>query len=207
MIGRGTVRRRTIGLRRRSIGARRRGSVRRILSANFKVWHGIVILSGLFLLAGSGLVLAGAGSGLFPQGNIRLASAWTNNSIDITGSNNPPQEVLNVGINVPSGKKGDVQASFSADLHHLASGSFAYCFGQFALDGAPAQNGSNVFKPGQQQLLGGAIATEPDALTVAMIGSMRNIPAGIHTVRAYVTSAFSGCELQAAALNVVVNLH
>ncbi len=186
--------------------------MRRVLGANVKLWHGIVILSVGFLLAGSGLVLAGAGSGLFPQGTTRMASAWTNNDISIAGSNNPPVEVLNVGIDIPSGKKGDVQASFSADLHHLSPASsddpqFAYCFGQFTLDAAPAQNGSNVFRPGHYQLLGGGVATEPDALTVAMLGSMRSIPAGVHTVRVYVDSAYAGCELQRAALNVVLDVH
>jgi hypothetical protein len=180
--------------------------MRRVLSANVKLWHGIVILSLMLFLAGSGLVLASSGSGLFPQGNIRLGSAWTNNSIDIAGTDNPPVEILNVGIDIPSGKKGDVQASFSADLHHL-SGSFAYCFGEFTLDNAPAQNKSNIFQPGAQQLLGGSTSTEPDALTVAMDGSRRNIPAGVHQVRAYVFSSFAGCQLQAAALNIVVDIH
>src|SRR4051812_9360018 len=167
----------------------------RVLNANFKLWHAIVLVSLMLLLAGSGLVLAATGSAMFPHGTINVGSAWSTDSIDINGSNNPPVKVLSVSIVVPSGKVGDVQASFSADLHHGVPSSggqpYAYCFGQFTLDSAPA--GSNVFHPGQQQLLGGAIGKEPDALTVAMIGSMRNIPAGAHTVRVYISSAYAGC--------------
>ena len=153
---------------------------------------------------GAGALAGGSAlNSLQPAGSVRMASTSSTVSVDITGDQ--VKRVLHVSFNVPKGKKADVQASFSASVHHLTGGAgFAYCFGTFTIDHAPPDA---AFKPGIQQLLGGSQSTEPDAVSSGMVGYRNGIGSGTHTVNVYITSAYSGCELQERALNVLVNLH
>jgi hypothetical protein len=141
---------------------------------------------------------------LQPVGTVRVAMASSTQSVDITGTDTPPVKVLSASISVPFGKQADIQATFTASLIHLTGGAgYAYCFGTFNLDAGPPYN---QFKPGSFQLLGGAQSSEPDAVGVAMTGFKKGVGPGTHAINVYVTSAYSGCELQERALNVVVNI-
>jgi hypothetical protein len=181
--------------------------MRGILNGNLKLWH-MVVVGVLFALITGGTVALSAGPAAFwPSGSVRLASAQNDNTISITGSNNPAVRVLHATLTVPSGKKADLQATFTTDLHHNGpGGTYAYCFGSITLDGSPA-NSNRLFNPGQYQLLGGAIATEPDAVSVAMSGVRKNVSSGFHDVSVYIDSAYQGCTLFARTLTIVADIH
>jgi hypothetical protein len=178
--------------------------VNRFKNTDLKLWHALVLALLLVAITGSAVVIAASSSHFFDAGKIRLASAATDNTLTITGSNNPAVNVLTTSISVPAGKTAELQTTFSADLHH-GIGTYAYCFGRFSLDGAVPDN---AFRPlGSFQLLGGVTANQPDALTVAMTGYRRNVPAGDHRVSVFIDSAYAGCTLFNRELNVIVNIH
>lgn len=180
--------------------------MRAILNSNLRLWH-LVVLGILAIVLTGGAVALSSSPQFWRAGSVRLDSAYSDDDISITGSNNPPVRVLRLGITVPKGHRADIQATFTADLHHGGpGGTFAYCFGTITLDGSPSSS-SRRFAPGQYQLLGGAIATQPDALSVAMSGVKKGVDDGYHTVSVYVSSAYNGCLLQARTLNVVATIH
>lgn len=182
--------------------------MRGILNSNIRVWH-LVVMGALLVVITGGTVALSASSGFWRAGSVRLDSAYasSNDTISITGSNNPAVRVLRLGITVPSGRRADIQATFTADLHHGGpGGTYAYCFGTITLDGSPSSS-SRRFRPGQYQLLGGAIASQPDAVSVAMSGVKRDVGPGYHTVNMYISSAYEGCTLFARTLNVVASIH
>jgi hypothetical protein len=151
-------------------------------------------------LAAGAFAASSSVNSLLPSGTVRMASTSSTSSVSV--DSDVVKRVLHVSINIPSGKHGDIQATFSASIHHQI-GTFAYCFGTITLDNAPP---SGKFQPGLQQLLGGATATEPDAVSAAMTGYRTGVSAGTHTVNVYITPSFAGCELQERALNVLVNI-
>jgi len=178
--------------------------VKRIASTQLKLWHAVVLALLLAVVTGGAVVIAASSSHFFPKGTIRLASAATDNILSISGSNNPPVNVLTTSFSVPAGRTAELQTTFSADLHPNL-GTYAYCFGRFSLDGVVPDN---AFRPlGSFQLLGGSMAKEPDALTVAMTGYRRNVPAGDHRLSVFIDSAYAGCTLFNRELNVIVNIH
>lgn len=181
--------------------------MKHLLNGNLKVWHLIAFGVVMLLFGGGATVLAGT-SGVakfWHPGDFRLASASADDTKGIPG--NTQEIVLSASINVPEGKKADLQATFSADLHPgtTIGGTFAFCFGQFGLDNTVPDA---KFKPGDvSQLLGGEIAKMPQAVTVAMTGYRKNISAGTHTVNVYVSGSFDGCTLFARNLNLVASVH
>ena len=175
-----------------------------IKNIDLKLWHAVVLAALLVVITSSAVVFAASSSHFFPAGSIRLASAATDNTISISGSNNPAVNVLTTTIIVPAGKTAELQTTFSADLHHN-NGTYAYCFGQFSLDLVVPDG---AFRPlGKYQLLGGETAKQPNAVTVAMTGYRRNVPAGSHKVSVFITSVYAGCTLFNRELNVIVNIH
>ena len=138
---------------------------------------------------------------LLPAGTIRMASTSSNSSVSV--DSDTVKRVLHVSITIPSGKHGDIQATFAATISHKL-GSFAYCSGTITLDNAPP---SGKFLPGLQQLLGGPTSAEPDQVSAAMTGYRTGVSAGAHIVNVYITPAFAGCILQERALNVLVNIY
>lgn len=181
--------------------------MRGILNSNLRVWH-LVVMGALLVVITGGTVALSASSQFWQAGSVRLDSAYasSNDTISISGTDNPPVRVLRLGITVPNGKRADIQATFTADLHHGIGPTYAYCFGTITLDGSPTSS-SHRFRPGQYQLIGGAIASQPDAVSVAMSGVKRDVGRGYHTVDVYITSAYSGCTLFARTLNVVASIH
>lgn len=174
-----------------------------VLNSNLRIWHLVVAGVLLAVIMGTTIGLAAAPAAFWPAGSIRLASAQNANTITITGSNNPAVRVLRATISVPSGKKADLQAVFTADLHH-GTGTYAYCFGEFTVDASPPDAN---FKPGSYQLIGGEISTQPNAVSVAMTGLRKGVGPGTHNVDVYVSSAYGGCTLFARAMTVVADIY
>lgn len=144
--------------------------------------------------------------GTFTTGSIRMSSASSNAFVNV--SSDTLTKVIRTGIKVPSGKVADVQATFSATLAHnlgTGDGTYAYCFGAFTLDDQTYPD--HTFKPGPVQLLGGAAANEPDAVTVAMTGFRTTIGPGKHYVNVFINPSYAGCIVEDRALNVLVNVH
>lgn len=172
-----------------------------------RLWHVVIVGVLGMLLVGGGLALAGSGSAIFPAGSVRMVSAWSDEPKDVSGTDVPPVRFLSVAFNVPSGRRADLQATFSGSLHPNGQpipDVFAFCFGRITLDGPPS--GTNLFRPGMQQLIGGPRANMPNAVSVAMTGYRKNVGPGSHTVRVYISSAFEGCSFQERNLNVLVNI-
>jgi hypothetical protein len=182
--------------------------VKGLLNSNLRLWH-LVVLSVLVVVLGGGAVALSASSDFWHAGSVRLDSTYSASTISISGSNNPPVRVLNLTVRVPKGKVADIQATFTADLHHNGLNgltTYAYCFGTIALDGHPSSS-SHQFRPDQYQLIGGATAYEPDAVSVAMSGVKKGVGPGYHTVSVWISSAYEGCTLFDRTLNVVASLH
>ena len=176
-----------------------------LVGHHLKRWHALVVGLLIAMLAGSTIAIAAAPSALFPSGALRLSSKASSSSVSISGTDGPDslKRVLRTKFIVPSGKTGDVQATFSTSVLHNG-GQYAYCFGRFTLDGATTDT---AFKPGSVQLLGGETATMPNAVGVAMTGFRKAIGPGTHYVNVYISSAYAGCTVMERALNVVVNIH
>jgi hypothetical protein len=185
-------------------------SVKNVLNGNLKIWHLMVFGIMVMLFTGGTIALADTDTvkGFLPPGEIRLANAYANTTVNISGTDTPPVIVLSTTINVPDGKKADLQTTFTADLHHN-SGTYSYCFGSFALDNTFPDT---KFRPNDladssgYQLLGGDTAHQPSAVTVTMTGFRKNVGAGTHTVNVYINSAYAGCTLFARNLNVIANI-
>lgn len=153
-------------------------------------------------LVGGTIGMAASPAAQFSSGSLRLSSASSDTSVSV--DSDTIKRVLRTSISVPSGKVADVQATFStAMLPNI--GSSSYCFGYFTLDSQT--NIDPQFKPGQVQLLGGAVADLPNAVGVAMTGFRKNIGPGTHYINMYINPSFAGCILMERALNVVVNVH
>jgi hypothetical protein len=182
----------------------RRINVKGLLNSNLKLWH-LVVLSALVVVLAGGAVALSASSDFWNAGSVRLDSAYSDDTISIEGTDNPPVRVLRLQVRVPSHKVADIQATFTADLHHNGPATYAYCFGTITLDGTPS-NSSRRFQPGQYQLLGGATASQPDAVSVSMSGVKKGVGPGYHYVNVYVSSAYAGCTLFARTLNVVATI-
>lgn len=182
--------------------------MKNVLNGGLKVWHLLVFGVALLTLTGGAVALADedAVKDFFPTGVIRLASASSaaNSTIDISGTGTQ-KIVLSTTINVPIGKKADLQTTFTADLHHN-SGTYSYCFGSFGLDNTLPQDDTKFKPDGSYQLLGGDTAHQPSAVTVTMTGFRKNVSAGTHTINVYVDAAYAGCTLFDRNLNVVANL-
>lgn len=183
--------------------------MKNILNGSLKFWHLVVFGLAVILLAGATVALADTSeiNTFWAAGSARFASSYADqtSTIDISGTGTE-KLVLNTTIEVPDGKKADLQATFSADLHHNgASGAaiYAYCFGRFSLDGA---NPDTKFHPDSYQLLGGDTEHEPSAVTVTMTGFRKNVGSGTHTVNVYVNASYNGCTLFARNLNVIANI-
>ena len=123
---------------------------------------------------------------LSPSGTVRMASTSSTSSVSV--DSDVVTKVLQVSINIPSGKHGDIQATFASSILHSA-GTYAYCFGSITLDNAPP---SGQFRPGLQQLLGGPTSAEPDQISTAMTAYRTGVSAGTHTVNVYITPSFAG---------------
>jgi hypothetical protein len=178
--------------------------VKGVLNSNLRLWH-LVVIGALFALLTGGTIALSAGPAAFwASGSVRLSGAQSDDTVSISGTDNPPVRVLRTTINVPSGKKADIQATFTTELQHNV-GTYAYCFGTITLDGAPSN--SHNFNPGSYQLLGGGTATEPNAVSVGMIGIRRGVGPGFHAINVYITSAYAGCTLFARGLTVVADIH
>ena len=151
---------------------------------------------------GAGAIAASSSvNSLSPSGTVRMASTSSTSSVSV--DSDVVTKVLQVSINIPSGKHGDIQATFASSILHNA-GTYAYCFGSITLDNAPP---SGRFRPGLQQLLGGPTAVEPNAVSAAMTGYRTGVSSGTHTVNVYITPSYAGCILQNRALNVLVNIY
>lgn len=178
----------------------------RILDRNVKHWQ--LLIYGLLIgvLVGGAFTIAATPNAQLAGGTVRLSSGAKGDPIDITGTEGPEslKRVIRTSFSIPSGRTGDVQASFTAALHpRKLSGTFAYCFAYFTIDSQV--NVDPAFKPGLTQLIGGEHADMPNAVSVAMNGYRKNIGPGFHYVNVYVSSAFEGCQLQERALNVVLS--
>jgi hypothetical protein len=183
-------------------------SMVRILDRNVKHWQ--LLIYGLLIgvMVGGAFTMAATPNAQFSGGTIRLSSAAKGDSISISGTSGPDslKRVIRTAISIPSGRVGDVQASFTATLFPRANPDpYAYCFAYFTLDSQA--NEDPAFKPGFYQLIGGQHNEMPNAISVAMNGHRKNIGPGSHYVNVYVSSSYNGCELQERALNVVVNYH
>jgi len=156
-------------------------------------------------LIGGTFAIAASPAAQFSSGSLRLSSAASDASVSIEGTEGPDslKRVLRTQIVVPSGKTADVQATFSTSMLHNV-GTYAYCFAYFTLDSQ--SNEDPQFKPGMTQLLGGATATMPNAVGVAMTGFRKGIGSGSHYVNVYISSSYAGCTVMERALNVVVNV-
>ena len=92
-----------------------------------------VLLVLVLVLSGSTVAAASSGSTIFPRGSLRFVSSWSDNSVSISGTDNPPVLVMSARFVVPKRRKAEVQVTFSSSLLPNA-GQYAYCFGRFTLD-------------------------------------------------------------------------
>ena len=181
-------------------------SVVRVLDRNVKLWHLLVVGLLVAVVAGGSVGIAAGPAALFPSGSTRIVSVSATEPVSV--GSNVNTRVLRATFTVPSGKTADAQASFSGFVVRNV-GANAYCYGEFALDSAPASSPPSdpTFKPGVFQLVGWADATTPTGLTASMTGFRRNIGAGTHNLDVILRGSFAGCAIAERALNVLVQIH
>lgn len=171
-------------------------------------WLAAAGLSAVAFIGGTvAQALPASPAGQWSGGSVRLSSAYSTDSVSISGTSGPEslKRVIRSSVVVPSGRVADVQATFTATLlPNNGSGTYAYCFGRFTIDSQ--SNTDPAFHPGQVQLIGGPHANQPNAISVAMGGFRRNLGPGTHFVNVYVSSAYEGCQLQERSLNLVINV-
>lgn len=132
-----------------------------------------------------------------------MASSSSNSSLTTT-SNGPKLEALSVSFDVPTGKRADIQATFTGFLQHN-TGTYSFCFGEFRFD-SETGTALNPNSQGSYQLYGGETAKLPSQITSTFTGFKKGLKPGHYVLKAYLSSSYASCNVYERNMNVVVNL-
>lgn len=179
-----------------------------VMNGNLKVWHLIVFGVALFLLGGGAVALADTDgiAAFWAQGTVRFNAASVSNA-GTTVSIPPNQtEVLvsEVSLDVPSGKRADVQAFFNGYVQLSSTPTqFVQCFARIRLDSV----GGAEFKPGLVHMIGGNKDNLPTSgIALSVNGWRKNVGQGTHKVQLYMSSTSNGCSVSERTFQVIANI-
>jgi hypothetical protein len=168
--------------------------IKRLLSAELKVWHLLLVV--VLLAVGTGTAVArqsappidddsGVSSDrLFPSGAFKMAAAKSTDSLTVEVADGEVT-VLQVDFSVPSGKKADIAVFFNAEAYKYPNG---YCYLSFYLDGV----GTTPLPPGEVWVADGYIYNGGYP-TISAQGYKGKVGPGAHSVLVALTATVGDC--------------
>ena len=181
---------------------------KRLLSAELKLWHLILVV--VLFAVGAGTAVArqtapptDAGRNisserLFPSGAFKMAGAQSNTSMTVHEADGEVT-VLHVNFSVPSGKKTDIAAFFNAEAYKYPNG---YCYLTFYLDGI----GTTALKPGQLWVADGYVYTGAYP-TISAQGYLGKVGPGSHSVLVTLSATGGDCFVEDRSVILISNQH
>ena len=179
--------------------------MKNVLNGNLKIWHLLAFGVAVMLFTGGAIAFADtdAISALWAPGTVRLGSSSATDTIEIP-NNGTLVLVREVAVDVPAGKKADIQATFSGVFSQGGSDvpDYRYCWGQIRLDTV----GGALFNPGEYQIMGGQEDEVLTNQTMTFTGFRKNVGQGTHKVQVYIKGSYNSCDVSTRNLNVIVNI-
>ena len=176
--------------------------MKRVLTGRVRVRHLLLIAVGIGALGSSAAAFAGSGPSS-PQVLVASASADFGDNDLTTPANGTEVKVLSLSFDIPQGKKGDLEATFSGVIQHN-NGQQAICLGGFRLT---TPSGPLLLDPPFFLLIGGATDSIPDLTTTAFSQFTKNLQPGHYVLKAMLWSQFATWTVSARGMNIVVLLH
>ncbi len=180
---------------------------KRLLSAELKLWHLLLVVALLTVPATSTLAWHSAAPAgpdrsseeFLPQGTFNMAEAQSNTSQTVH-SVDGEVEVLRVSFTVPSGQHANIAAFFNAEAYKYANG---YCYLKFYLD---AIGSGGALRPGKLWVADGYVYSGAYP-TISAQGYKGSIGAGTHSVLVTLSTTGGDCYVDDRSLIVISNRH
>jgi hypothetical protein len=181
---------------------------KRLLSAELKVWHLLLVVALLTVTATT--TLAGQRAGptrptpnltpetFFTTGAFNMAGAYSNTSQTVHALDGEV-EVLREAFTIPAGQTAEIAAFFNAEAYKYANG---YCYLTFYLDAI----GPSKFRPGELWVADGYVYAGGYP-TISAQGFKGNIAAGAHSVIVTLHATGGDCYVDDRTLIVISNRH
>jgi hypothetical protein len=183
---------------------------KRLLSAELKLWHLLLVV--VLLVIGSGTSFGQTGpptdadsshsslssNAFFPSGSFHMAAASSNISQYVHAVDGEV-EVLRVSFSVPSGKKADIAAFFNAEAYKYPNG---YCYLTFYLDGIA----TTALQPGELWVADGYVYNGAYP-TISAQGYKANVGAGKHSVIVTLRATGGDCYVNDRSVVLISNQH
>jgi len=181
---------------------------KRLLSAQLKLWHLLLVV--VLLAVGSGSTSAGqtgtptpgdpnlSTDAFFRSGVFNMAAAQSQASIT-AHSVDGLVEVLRATFTVPAGQQADIAAFFSGEAYKYATG---YCYLKFFVD----QIGSAYLLPGKVWVADGYVYSGAYP-TITAQGYKVGVGAGEHSVVVALQTTGGDCYIDNRSLIVISNRH
>jgi hypothetical protein len=155
---------------------------KRLLSADLKVWHLLLVIAVLAVSTDSTLASQNmtpskpnlSSDAFFPSGALNMAAASSNTSQTVHAADGKV-EVLRVAFTVPAGQTASIAVFFNAEAYKYANG---YCYLAFYLDSIGA---GNQLKPGNLWVADGYVYSGGYP-TISAQGYRPSVAAGTHSV-------------------------
>jgi hypothetical protein len=182
--------------------------IKRLLSAELKVWHLLIVVAVFAVgtdtalarqgnVSNSGLAAATADS-FFPSGTFNMAAAHSNTS-QVVHSADGEVEFLRVSISIPRGQVADIAAFFNGEAYKYPNG---YCYIKFYLD----QIGGDALAPGKLWVADGYVYSGAYP-TISAQGYRSNVKAGTHNVIVSLLTTGGDCYVDDRSIIVISNRH
>ena len=181
---------------------------KRLLSAQLKLWHLILVLALLTVPATSALAGQSAAptgvspvlssDAFFATGTFNMAAAKSNTS-QVVHAVDGEVEVLRVAFTVPAGQKADIAVFFNAEAYKYPNG---YCYLTFYLDTI----GFSALRPGELWVADGYIYSGGYP-TISAQGYKGSVAAGAHSVLVTLSATGGDCYVDDRSLILISNRH
>jgi hypothetical protein len=181
---------------------------KRLLSAELKVWHLILVV--VLLAVSASATSAGQSAptgaspnlspdGFYPSGTFNMATAQSNTSQTVHQADGEV-EVLRATFSIPAGQTAAVAAFFNAEAYKYANG---YCYVTSYLD--TVGTGPVLF-PGELWVADGYVFSGRYP-TISAQGYVGHIAAGVHSVIVTLHATGGDCYVDDRSLIVISNRH
>jgi hypothetical protein len=179
---------------------------KRLLSAELKLWHLLVVIVLLVVGAGTSAGQTATPTGTdsvssdryFPSGAFKMAAAKNNDALTVHSADGEVT-VLQADFSVPSGKRADIAAFFSGEGYKYPNG---YCYLTFYLDGI----GTVALRPGQVWVADGYIYSGGYP-TISAQGFKSNVGPGPHSVLVTLSTTGGDCYVADRSVILISNQH
>lgn len=181
--------------------------LKRLLSADLKVWHLLLVIAVLAVSTDSTLAAQRVPSSnpnlssdsFWPTGTFNMAAA-NSNTAQVVHSVDGAVEVLRVAFTVPAGQTATIAAFFNAEAYKYANG---YCYFTFYLD---AIGEGNRLPPGQLWVADGYVYSGGYP-TISAQGYRGAVAAGAHVLIASLQTTGGDCYVDDRSIILISNRH